>query len=86
MLGQGGETGRAVKQPLIDGDLRITLVGGSGGAPIVSFEKATGKELWRSLNNRGVGYSPPATFSYDGVRQLSVWHLEDRETVEFQYS
>lgn len=60
--------------PLVDGDQLITLVGGSDGALIVSFEKATGKELWRSLDDSGVGYCPPVIFTYDGVRQLIIWH------------
>ncbi len=37
--------------PMVDGDQLITLVGGAKGALVVSFDKATGKELWRALND-----------------------------------
>ncbi|MEE3284122.1 MAG: PQQ-binding-like beta-propeller repeat protein, partial [Planctomycetota bacterium] len=38
-----------VASPLIDGNQLITLVGGTDGSLVVSFDKLTGKELWRSL-------------------------------------
>ena len=60
--------------PLVDGNQLITLVGGSKNALIVSFDKKTGKELWRSLTDRKVGYSPPMIYTFNKVRQLIVWH------------
>ena len=44
-----------VASPLIDGDQLIMLVGGSDNALVVSFNKKTGKEIWRSLKDRAVG-------------------------------
>lgn len=59
--------------PLVDGDQLITLVGGSG-ALIVSFDKRTGEERWRALEDRGVGYCPPMIFEFGDRRQLIVYH------------
>ena len=60
--------------PLVDGDQLITLVGGTNGALIVSFDKATGKELWRSLNDPAIGYCPPMIYQFGKSRQLIIWH------------
>jgi outer membrane protein assembly factor BamB len=60
--------------PLIDGDQLITLVGGRNGALLVSFDKATGKELWKAIDDPDVGYAPPVIFTYGGVRQLIQFH------------
>jgi outer membrane protein assembly factor BamB len=59
--------------PLIDGDQVICLVGGRN-ALLVSFDKRTGEERWRSLSDKEVGYCPPVIFEYGGERQLIVWH------------
>jgi outer membrane protein assembly factor BamB len=63
-----------VASPLVDGDQLITLVGGAGGALVVSFDKATGRELWRSLNDPDVGYCPPVMLTFGGKRQVIIWH------------
>jgi outer membrane protein assembly factor BamB len=60
--------------PLVDGDKLITLVGGSDGALVVAFDKATGKEIWRSLDDGAVGYCPPVILEFGGRRQLIIWH------------
>mgnify|MGYP002631888472 CR=1 FL=1 len=65
-----------VASPLVDGDQLITLVGGSKDSLVVSFDKATGKELWRALHDRDVGYAPPVIFEFGGRRQLIMWHPE----------
>jgi outer membrane protein assembly factor BamB len=59
--------------PLVDGNQLITLVGGRD-ALVVSFDKTTGKELWRALNDSEVGYCPPVIFTFGKTRQLIVWH------------
>jgi outer membrane protein assembly factor BamB len=59
--------------PLVDGDNLICLVGGEG-ALVVSFDKVTGREKWRALDDPEVGYSPPVIFDIAGRRQLIVWH------------
>ncbi|WP_339734470.1 PQQ-binding-like beta-propeller repeat protein [uncultured Gimesia sp.] len=63
-----------VAAPLVDGDQLITLVGGQKNSLVVSFDKATGKELWRALDDRAVGYAPPVIFTFGGKRELIVWH------------
>ena len=59
--------------PLVDGDQLITLVGGKESL-VVSFDKATGKEIWRALNDSEVGYAPPVIFTFGNSRQLIIWH------------
>ena len=60
--------------PLVDGEKLITLVGGSDGALIVAFDKASGKEIWRALDDGEIGYCPPVILEFGGRRQLIVWH------------
>lgn len=60
--------------PIVDGDQVITLVGGTKGALVVSFDKASGKERWRALSDPDVGYAPPRIFQFGDSRQLIVWH------------
>jgi outer membrane protein assembly factor BamB len=60
--------------PLVDGDKLITLVGGKDNGLIICFDKHTGKELWRSLDDPGIGYCPPVIYEFAGRRQLIVWH------------
>lgn len=60
--------------PLIDGDRLICLVGGE--AAVVAFDKKSGKELWRSLESRTVGYCAPVIYDLAGRRQLVIWHPE----------
>ncbi|MFN9721452.1 MAG: PQQ-binding-like beta-propeller repeat protein [Planctomycetota bacterium] len=37
-------------------------------------KKKTGHELWRSLDDKQVGYCPPVIYEFGGRRQLIVWH------------
>ncbi len=60
--------------PLVDGKQLITLVGGKDGACLVSFDKLTGDEIWRAIDDPQVGYAPPVIYDFDGVRQLIFWH------------
>lgn len=59
--------------PLLDGDRLIVPVGGTNSA-IVAFHKDTGKELWRALDAREIGYAPPLIARVAGRRQLLFWH------------
>lgn len=60
--------------PLVDGDQLIVLAGGADGALVVSFDKHTGKERWRALDDPAVGYAPPVIYEFGGRRQLIIWH------------
>jgi outer membrane protein assembly factor BamB len=57
---------------LVDGDRLISLAGGKGSA-VVSFNKDTGRELWKALDAEEVGYSPPTLCEAGGTKQLIVW-------------
>jgi outer membrane protein assembly factor BamB len=61
--------------PLVDGQSLYCLVGGSGSMA-VAFDKDTGKELWRALDAKDQGYSPPTMIEHAGTKQLVIWHSE----------
>ncbi|MCA9037394.1 MAG: PQQ-like beta-propeller repeat protein [Planctomycetaceae bacterium] len=60
--------------PLVYGDSLITLVGGSDGGLVICFDRKTGEEKWRSLDDPEIGYCPPVIYEFDGVPQLIIWH------------
>jgi outer membrane protein assembly factor BamB len=55
--------------PFLDGDKLICTVGGEG-SHTVAFNKATGKEIWRSGTAPEQGYVSPRIIEAGGVRQL----------------
>lgn len=59
--------------PLIEGDLLIVVIGGKPGACVVAFDKRTGKEVWRALDDPPRAFSSPIVISAGGKRQLIVW-------------
>lgn len=61
--------------PLIDGKKLICIAGGEGSVA-VTFDKDTGKELWRALSAKEPGYAAPMIYEFAGKRQLIVWHPE----------
>ncbi len=64
-----------VAAPLVDGDQVIVLAGGSRyGAQIVSLDRKSGNEIWRSLNHVEPGYCPPMMYTYQGTKQIIIWH------------
>jgi outer membrane protein assembly factor BamB len=67
--------------PLIDGKKLICLVGGEGSA-VVAFDKDTGKELWKALTAKGIGYSAPVVYDFGGKRQLIVWTGESVNSLD----
>ena len=58
--------------PLIEGNKLICLVGGPGST-VVAFDKDSGKEIWRALDGKEIGYCPPTIFEVGGKRQLIIW-------------
>ena len=54
--------------PLVDGDAVFVNVGGKG-ASIVAFDKNTGKELWKTLDDKA-SYSSPIVFELHSQKQL----------------
>ncbi|GIT68063.1 MAG: hypothetical protein Ct9H300mP25_15350 [Acidobacteriota bacterium] len=60
--------------PIVEGDLLIAAVGGEPDAKIVAFDKVTGDEVWRSLDNISeTGYSAPIVIDAGGVDNY-FWH------------
>lgn len=55
--------------PLVEGNLLLVDVGGSGGKSLVAFDKKTGKTVWTSQNEQA-GYSAPIAITVGGVRQV----------------
>ncbi|QDV29111.1 outer membrane biogenesis protein BamB [Planctopirus ephydatiae] len=58
--------------PLVDGDQLICVVGAKDGL-LISFDKKTGTEKWRSLSASEPGYGSPVIIEAGGVRQLLIW-------------
>jgi outer membrane protein assembly factor BamB len=59
--------------PLIYNNLLICMVGGKDSA-VVALDKKTGKEVWKALNTRNIGYSPPTLIEAGGAKQLLIFH------------
>lgn len=60
---------------LVHGDNVYTLAGGNGSV-VVALDKKTGKEVWRALSSKSIGYCPPMMIKAGGVDQLIVWDSE----------
>ncbi|MCC2670363.1 MAG: hypothetical protein K0Q72_2834 [Armatimonadetes bacterium] len=58
--------------PLLDEDRVVVHIGGSDGACLVAFDQKTGKERWRSLEDRA-GYASPVAIRQAGKPLLVVW-------------
>ena len=58
--------------PLIDGNLLLVALGGKPSAGVVAFDLATGREVWRALEESAT-WSSPVLVSAGGARQLIVW-------------
>ncbi|MBL8814535.1 MAG: PQQ-like beta-propeller repeat protein [Planctomyces sp.] len=73
-FGTGLPTWGMAASPLIDGDHLITLVGGTNGGLVICFDRRTGAEIWRAIDDPAVGYCPPVIYEFGGRRQLIIWH------------
>jgi outer membrane protein assembly factor BamB len=58
--------------PLIEGNLLIQVCGAKPKACVIAFDKDSGKEVWRALEDRWT-YSSPIVIEAGGKRQLIVW-------------
>jgi outer membrane protein assembly factor BamB len=61
--------------PLLDGQKLICMVGGKDST-VAAFDKDSGKEIWRALDAKNLGYCPPMIYEAAGKRQLIIWHGE----------
>jgi outer membrane protein assembly factor BamB len=59
----------ASTSPLVEGNLLLVDVGGSGGKSLVAFDKKTGKTAWTSQSDKA-GYSAPIAITVGSVRQV----------------
>jgi outer membrane protein assembly factor BamB len=58
--------------PLIEGDLVIISAGATPNGTAIAFDRKTGVERWRALDDRPA-YSSPIILDTAGQRQLIVW-------------
>jgi len=58
--------------PLVEGNAVILNIGGSDGAGIVAFEKASGKVLWKATEQEA-SHSSPVAATIDGKRYVFVF-------------
>jgi outer membrane protein assembly factor BamB len=58
--------------PLIENDLLIIQVGGKDDACLVAFDKTTGEERWRAMND-DASYATPIIIEQAGRRVLVCW-------------
>jgi outer membrane protein assembly factor BamB len=61
--------------PLIEGNLLILHLCGKPAASVVAFDKNSGKEAWRALQD-SFTYSSPIILQSGGEKQLIVWTQE----------
>jgi outer membrane protein assembly factor BamB len=61
--------------PLIEDELLILYMCGKPAACVVAFEKNSGKEVWRALDD-AFTYSAPIVITAGGKRQFIVWTQE----------
>lgn len=62
--------------PLVEGSLLIVQIGGENGACLVAFDKKTGKEVWRALDDKP-SYSAPIIIEQAGQRVLVCYTGEN---------
>ncbi len=58
--------------PIVFGDLLIVQLGGAEGAGVIGLDKSTGREIWRSLDDRGQ-YSSPVLVKQGDKQVLVCW-------------
>jgi len=67
--------------PLVDRDRVILQVGGKPDACVVAFDRKSGKEIWRSLNETA-GQASPIIVQAGGQRQLIVWTTQSVSSLD----
>ncbi|GIW85367.1 MAG: dehydrogenase [Gemmataceae bacterium] len=58
--------------PLLDGDRLIVHLGASNGGCVIAFDRHSGKEVWKALDDPA-GYCNPVIFSTPTGRLLVLW-------------
>ncbi len=75
------ETATISASPLLDGDRLILQVGGKPDACVVAFDRKSGREIWRSINELP-GQSSPILIKAGGRRQLIVWTTQSVSSLD----
>jgi outer membrane protein assembly factor BamB len=75
------ETATLSASPLVDGYRVILQVGGKPGACVVAFDRKTGKEIWRSLDETA-GQASPIIVKAAGRRQLIIWTTQSVSSLD----
>jgi len=75
------ETATISASPLVDRDRVILQVGGKPDACVVAFDRKSGKEIWRSLNETA-GQASPIVVQAGGRRQLIVWTTQSVSSLD----
>jgi len=58
--------------PLVEGELVIVQIGARDGACVMAFDRKTGEERWRALDDR-CSYSAPMPIDHAGKRIVVCW-------------
>ncbi len=58
--------------PLIQGDTLIVQPGGAEGNSVVAFDRRSGREIWKNLEDQA-GYATPIIVRHNGRQQLICW-------------
>jgi len=69
------ETATISASPLVNGERVILQVGGKPDACVVAFDRKSGREIWKSLNE-SAGQASPIIIKAGGRRQLVVWTMQ----------
>src|SRR2546422_1825462 len=75
------DTATISASPLVDRDRVILQVGGKPEACVVAFDRKSGKEIWRSLNETA-GQASPIIVQAGGRRQLIVWTTQSVSSLD----
>jgi outer membrane protein assembly factor BamB len=59
--------------PLVEGPSLVVNVGAPGGPSVIGFDRASGRELWRTPNNWGPSYASPVPATIHGRRRVMVF-------------
>ena len=75
------ETSTISASPLLDGNRLILQVGGKPNACVVAFDKKSGREIWRSLNETA-GQASPIILTAGARRQLIIWTMQSVSSLD----
>ena len=75
------DTATISASPLVDRDRVILQVGGKPDACVVAFDRKSGREIWRSLNE-SAGQASPMIMKAGGRRQLIIWTVRSVSSLD----